>query len=186
MTDRRTTVLDAAVELVGTHGMRGLTHRAVDQAAGLPSGSTSNLFRTREALVAGIVERYVERERLMASGPQGEVDASPDGVAKAFAGFVSQALGTGRAVTQARYAILVEKAQTPALREITAFGAARVNAWVLPLLQEAGSPDPERDLDVLSNYITGLVLHELSSPSPDLDAEARIRSLIATLGWSAR
>ena len=30
MTDRRTLLLDAALELVGTEGMRGLTHRAVD------------------------------------------------------------------------------------------------------------------------------------------------------------
>jgi hypothetical protein len=27
------------------------------------------------------------------------------------------------------------------------------------------------------------VLHELALPSPDLDAEARIRALIDTLGW---
>src|SRR5689334_13711377 len=98
--DRRTSLLDAAVELVGTSGMRGLTHRAVDQAAGVPSGSTSNLFRTREALVAGIVERYVERERLMAIDPHGEVDASPEGVARTFGGFVRRALGPDRAVTQ--------------------------------------------------------------------------------------
>ena len=42
MTDRRTLLLDAALELVGTQGMRGLTHRAVDAAAGLPPGSTSS------------------------------------------------------------------------------------------------------------------------------------------------
>ena len=42
MADRRTAILDAALELVGTLGMRGLTHRAVDAAAGLPPGSTSN------------------------------------------------------------------------------------------------------------------------------------------------
>ncbi|HEX5919668.1 MAG TPA: TetR family transcriptional regulator, partial [Nocardioides sp.] len=46
MPDRRTVLLDAALELVGTQGMRGLTHRAVDAAAGLPAGSTSNYFRT--------------------------------------------------------------------------------------------------------------------------------------------
>ena len=51
MPDRRTTLLDAALELVGTQGMRGLTHRAVDAAADLPPGSTSNYFRTRAALL---------------------------------------------------------------------------------------------------------------------------------------
>ena len=33
--------------------------------------------------------------------------------------------------------------------------------------------------------MTGLVLHELALPSPDLDAAARIRALIDTLGWES-
>lgn len=42
--------------------MRGLTHRAVDEAAGLPQGSTSNLARTRAALLEAAVRRLAERE----------------------------------------------------------------------------------------------------------------------------
>ena len=38
---RRTLLLDAGLDLVGTAGLRGLTHRAVDAATGLPDGSTS-------------------------------------------------------------------------------------------------------------------------------------------------
>ncbi|HEY5155559.1 MAG TPA: TetR family transcriptional regulator, partial [Acidimicrobiales bacterium] len=115
MTDRRTVLLDAALELVGTEGMRGLTHRAVDAAAAVPAGSTSNYFRTRDALILGIVERFIARERAMATGPHDEVDPSPDGVATAFGRFAHRALGPDRAVTLARYAILVETAQNPGL-----------------------------------------------------------------------
>ena len=88
MADRRTDLLDAALELVGTQGMRGLTHRAVDTAAGVPPGSTSNYFRTREALVLGIVERYIVREREMATGPGGDVPPTAEGVARALGRFV--------------------------------------------------------------------------------------------------
>lgn len=185
MADRRTTLLDAALEIVGTQGMRGLTHRAVDLAAGVPAGSTSNLFRTREALVLGIVDRFIVREREMLTGPHDRVDASPEGVATALGRFVGRALGADRAVTLARYAILVETAQNPALREGMAVGADRVDTWTLDLITRAGSQDAARDLSVLANYVTGLVLHELALPSPDLDAEARIRTVIDTLGWVA-
>ena len=41
----------------GTAGLRALTHNRVDERAALPRGSTSNYFRTREALILGIVER---------------------------------------------------------------------------------------------------------------------------------
>jgi AcrR family transcriptional regulator len=184
MADRRTTILDAALEIVGTQGMRGLTHRAVDAAAGLPPGSTSNHFRTREALVLGIVERFIVRERAMATGPRDDVDPTPDGVATALGRFVQRAVGPDRAVTLARYAILVETAQNPSLREGMAVGADVVDTWALDLVTRAGSADPARDLGILANYVTGLVLHELALPSPALDAPARIRGVIDTLGWT--
>jgi DNA-binding transcriptional regulator YbjK len=183
VTDRRTVLLDAGLELVGTQGMRGLTHRAVDTAAAVPAGSTSNYFRTREALILGIVERFIVRERAMATGPTDGVDPSPEGVASALGRFAHRALGPDRAVTLARYAILVETGQNPALREGMAVGADQVDRWALDLITRAGSQHPERDLGLLANYVTGLVLHELALPSPDLDAAARIRALIDTLGW---
>jgi len=181
--DRRTVLLDAALELVGTEGMRGLTHRAVDAAAAVPAGSTSNYFRSREALILGIVERFIARERGMVTGPHGEVDPSPAGVATAVGRFAHRALGPDRAVTLARYAILVETAQNPGLRAGMAGGADQVDRWTLDLITRAGSQHPERDLGILANYVTGLVLHELALPSPDLDAAGRIRALIDTLGW---
>ncbi len=51
MGTRRDDLLDAAICVLGESGIRGLTHRAVDAAAGLPAGSASNLFRTRDALL---------------------------------------------------------------------------------------------------------------------------------------
>ena len=54
MADRRTEILDAALRVLAEHGMRGLTHRAVDEAAGIPPGSTSYYFRSRSALVDGL------------------------------------------------------------------------------------------------------------------------------------
>ncbi|MGW2304253.1 TetR/AcrR family transcriptional regulator [Streptomyces sp. NPDC001809] len=42
--------------------MRGLTHRAVDERAGLPQGSTSNHARTRQALLETAVRRQVQLE----------------------------------------------------------------------------------------------------------------------------
>ena len=60
MSDRRTEILDGALRVLAEQGMRGLTHRAVDQAAGIPPGSTSYYFRTRSALVEGCVARLLE------------------------------------------------------------------------------------------------------------------------------
>lgn len=183
MVDRRTALLDAALEIVGTHGMRALTHRAVDAQVGLPTGSTSNLFRTREALLVGLGERFVEREREMAEGDRGEVEASVDGVAEAFGRFAVLATTSERAVTVTRYALLVEAAQHPELTSVLVDGADRVDTWGLDLVTRAGSRDPGRDLDVLGNYVTGMVLHQLAIPAADFDPARRVAALIATLDW---
>jgi AcrR family transcriptional regulator len=55
-------VLEAAVELLGTEGLRALTHARVDEQAGLPKGSASNYFRTRAQLVTGVSDWITERE----------------------------------------------------------------------------------------------------------------------------
>ncbi|GAA3391981.1 TetR/AcrR family transcriptional regulator [Cryptosporangium minutisporangium] len=59
--NRRADILDAAINLVAGAGLRGLTHRAVDAAAGLSEGSTSAYFRTRAALLTAVVARLDER-----------------------------------------------------------------------------------------------------------------------------
>ena len=63
MNDRRIALLDAGIRCPGEQGVRAVTHRAVDAAAGLPAGSTSNHFRTRDALFDALVVRISERER---------------------------------------------------------------------------------------------------------------------------
>ena len=62
MTPIKLRVLEAAVELLGTEGLRALTHARVDDQAGLPKGSTSNYFCTRAQLVAGVGGWITERE----------------------------------------------------------------------------------------------------------------------------
>ena len=44
--ERRTQILDAAVDILADIGVGGVTHRQVDARAGLPPGTTSNYFRT--------------------------------------------------------------------------------------------------------------------------------------------
>lgn len=58
---RRRNIADAGLSVLATDGSRGLTHRAVDTVAGVPVGTTSNYFRSRDALIEGLVERIGER-----------------------------------------------------------------------------------------------------------------------------
>lgn len=57
---RRRDLCDAAIELLGADGDRGLSHPKVDKHAGVPPGTTSVYFRTRKALLQGIAARMTE------------------------------------------------------------------------------------------------------------------------------
>ncbi|NDL57921.1 TetR/AcrR family transcriptional regulator [Phytoactinopolyspora mesophila] len=49
--ERRTTLLNAAIDVLAAQGARGLTFRAVDTAADVPVGTTSNYFPNRDELL---------------------------------------------------------------------------------------------------------------------------------------
>lgn len=59
-TARRDRLRDAAIEVLAREGGRGLSHRAVDQAAQVPEGTAKNYFATRDALLQAAAERCVE------------------------------------------------------------------------------------------------------------------------------
>ena len=58
--DRRHQLADAAIALLGEHGVHGLSHRSADERAGLPTGTASNYFRTRDALLVAAAERITQ------------------------------------------------------------------------------------------------------------------------------
>ncbi|MEU6366723.1 TetR family transcriptional regulator [Streptomyces sp. NPDC046931] len=58
---RRTALLDAAVEVLAREGSRGLTLRAVDKEAAVPTGTASNYFANRADMLAQVMERTRER-----------------------------------------------------------------------------------------------------------------------------
>jgi AcrR family transcriptional regulator len=58
---RRDLLADAGLRVLAEAGARGLTHRAVDRAAGVPAGTASNYFRSRDALLGGLGERIFQR-----------------------------------------------------------------------------------------------------------------------------
>jgi len=179
---RRDDLLDAAIDLLGEQGVRALTHRAVDAATGLPAGSTSNYFRTKEALFDAVVERFAARER--ANFEELAAHLAPrttTDLAKALAVSARDSTGRNRALTLSRYAILVEASRRPELRAQLAAGGARVSTWFATWLRLVGSTDPDHHVHVVGNYLTGLVLHQLAIPDPEFDPTAHIDALLRSL-----
>lgn len=177
---RKTDITDAAIATLAADGLHGLTHRTVDRAARLPQGSTSYYFRTRDALLAAVVERLTEQDEV-------EVPALPtpdlDALAVVAATRLHQWMTVDRDRQLARYELALEASRKPALREVLVRGRVRVRHAVAQLLVQAGVPEPEAKANELAALLDGLLFDYFAGMSgdevPDVAGlTARIRRLL--------
>lgn len=144
--------------------MRGLTHRAVDRAADLPPGTTSAYYRTRQALLTGLVRRLValDQAELQEAGRRTPVPRDAEELVAGIAAFVERRLaGEGRRRSLARYACAIESVHHPELRDIL---VPRENAGrdvVRDFLAAQGVTGAEERTVTLLTCVDGLVFDRL-------------------------
>jgi AcrR family transcriptional regulator len=177
MQDRRTQVTDAALELVAERGLKGLTHRAVDERAGVPAGTTSNSHRTRAALVDAVIARLEERDlAVWAADADAPPPADADQLAELLARYLGIFAGPQAALTRARFAVSV--AEPAAI----AAGHARFMALAEQMLIRAGIARPRERSRWLADYCDGMLFHQVTARrSETLDLEPHRRAILALL-----
>jgi DNA-binding transcriptional regulator YbjK len=151
--------LRAAVEEVGDHGIRALTHARVDARAGLPKGSTSNWFRTRAALLAGVIEHLAVEERAIA--PTRDV-TTPDDLVELVCTLIETASGPQAARTRVRLALSLEAAHNPDLLGPLQVQRATFVEWTADLLTQVGARHPQQAARTLLACGNGLLFHKLT------------------------
>lgn len=173
MASTRDRALEAAVELLGEQGIRALTHARVDERAGLPKGSTSNWFRTRDALVAGVITRLAEVERAEFAAGGAPRITSPDELIDALSGFIAAQTGPLAGRTRARYAMFLEGDNDPMMLAPLLQQRTIYVQWTTGLLESIGAAHPAAAARTLMAAGEGLVFHRLT-----VDPEAEIRPVI--------
>ncbi|MEU2930328.1 TetR/AcrR family transcriptional regulator [Streptomyces sp. NPDC007251] len=178
-------VADAALALLAERGMRGLTHRAVDETAGLPPGSTSNVARTRQALLELAVRRHAEREaRVLDLAEMPAPDGGPDALADGLALAVHRSLTRDRGLLIARYELALEATRRPELRAFYDRTGAVFKEQLAAMLTAVGSCDPARHVLSLVAWTDGLMFScaagSFSAEAPDLEEiRTGLRELLA-------
>ncbi|WP_271986073.1 TetR/AcrR family transcriptional regulator [Pseudoclavibacter terrae] len=190
MSSTRDRSLSAALELLASGGMRALTHTRVDAEAGLPRGSTSNHFRTRQSLIEGVIERLDRSDyaEWLLTYEWGEPSLERFCVAMDAA--VESMTGRGRIQTLARFALLLEGTHNPSVARAVQVGRDRLRGWAAGAVASLGVSEPESRASALVALIDGAVLHELARPAagepnerlPDdrgIDVRLAVRRLLA-------
>ncbi|GGP54949.1 TetR family transcriptional regulator [Streptomyces melanogenes] len=169
-------IADTAINLVATAGLRGLTHRAVDSAAGLPTGSTSYYFRTRAALIGACYQRLAELDLGDIEGGGALAAAPPDreAVAAVLARLLHHWLTVGRERQLARFELSLEAARNPELAPELHRAGQGARTRAAELLAALGTDRPQEAAELLAAWTDGLLYDRLagalahSRPAPDL------------------
>jgi DNA-binding transcriptional regulator YbjK len=154
---RRALIADSAIATLAERGSRGLTHRAVDESAGLPTGSTSYYLRSRADLLAAAAERLAELDTEALANLPGRSPAAD--LTRLLEGALHD---QGRVRTIARYELTLEAVRRPDLRAVLAAGTVQVYAGVRGYLERLGVPDPQTRADDLLALLDGLLLAEVT------------------------
>ncbi|WP_144793497.1 TetR/AcrR family transcriptional regulator [Microbacterium paludicola] len=177
--ERRNLLADAGIAVLAREGSRGLTHRAIDAEAGVPTGTTSNYFRSRPALVAGIFQRI--GDRLAPTAADLEIRSAAPPSRELFADYVRdivRRLLEQREVTLALFELRLEAARHPEL-------AASLSRWQrdgfeadVAFNEAAALPGGRREVALFHYAIDGLVFDQLTSP---IDPGARTDEIVDAL-----
>ncbi|MEV0829674.1 TetR/AcrR family transcriptional regulator [Nonomuraea rubra] len=164
--DRRDRLRDAAIEVLAEQGGRGLTHRAVDGAAGVPPGTAKNYFPTRQALLRAIAERCVELYReIPTPAPLGR-----DGLAGMMAALLSDVAGPGRNRMLAYLELQAEASRSPWLAPLVDSIAAADFAAIEQAQRSAGLPVTRQRSAAVTLALHAAIPHLLAGGSSTLAA----------------
>lgn len=157
MSRTRERALHAAVQVVAEGGMRALTHARVDALADLPPGSSSNFFRTRAALIAGLSDWIAEAERADFPAPD---FADADHLIATLTDLIERQTTENAVRTRARLTLFLEadaEAAAPLRRQ-----RARFEEWMASAAEHLGMPEPRAAARTLLACGNGLVMHRLT------------------------
>ncbi|MFG2874404.1 TetR/AcrR family transcriptional regulator [Streptomyces sp. NPDC048337] len=156
---RRAALLDAAIEVLAREGSRGLTLRAVDAEAAVPTGTASNYFANRAQLLVQILHRTRERLTPDPADLAGPLDT------KVLLGRLLERMRRERSVHIAMLELRLEATRRPELQaELAGFQRAELDANVAWHL-EAGLPGDPQGVVLLYLAMLGLIVDDLTAPT---------------------
>lgn len=175
--ERRSLLADTALALIDEYGLAHVTHRAIDAAASVPIGTTSNYFPTRAALYEAIARRILEQQ-LEAEPDAVRDDATPLDIAEYLAAASDAGAGIARNRYLARFELSLEATRSTELaavmRELRAVTVRRRATQIRAAYPHA----TEQQVDAIASLLTGIAFDRLTLDVPAMDTAAVARAVL--------
>ncbi|MFJ9853655.1 TetR/AcrR family transcriptional regulator [Streptomyces sp. NPDC101150] len=179
--ERRTTLVDAAIEVLAKDGARGLTFRAVDAAAGVPKGTASNYFASRDDLLAQVTGQIHQRiapdpgevAEVMAAPPSRELVAE-------LMRWINRRVTENRTGYLAMLELRLEATRRPELRAELTRAIRETLDEDIRFHLEGGLPGDRTAVMLIYLAMTGLMLEQLTLPGvvPVEETDGLISTLV--------
>lgn len=149
--DRKARIVDAAIDVIASHGVAGTTMRRIAAAADVPLGSLTYHFEGLDDLLAQAFEKHAERmSPFYEAHFEGVRDR--DGFIDAVTDLIHGDAGADMRDWAVAYELYLAALRNPALRSVTEAWMRRSRA----VLERFVDPVTARGVDAL---IEGLVMH---------------------------
>jgi DNA-binding transcriptional regulator YbjK len=149
--DRKSRIIEAAIDVIADHGVAGTTHRRIAAAADVPLGSLTYHFSGLDDLLEQAFSRHAER---MSPIYESHFDGvtSREQFIDAVTGLINGDAGADQREWAIAYELYLAALRNPALRGVTESWMRRSRA----VLERFVDPVAARGVDAL---IEGLVMH---------------------------
>ncbi|GHH54364.1 TetR/AcrR family transcriptional regulator [Streptomyces candidus] len=180
--ERRTALLDAAIEVLAAEGARGLTFRAVDARAGVPTGTASNYFADRDALLAQTAVRVHERMTPDITAITGLLTQEPSrAVVTGLMHDLVRRMVAERSGYLAMLELKLEATRRPALRESLSRTVRDDLDANVRFHLATGLPGDEDTVRVLYLGLTGLLIEHFTLPDVLTGTPEALDALVETV-----
>jgi len=153
--ERKSRIIDAAIDVIAEHGVPGTTHRRIAAAANVPLGSLTYHFTGLDDLLAQAFQRHAERMSPLYEAHFHGVSTRAQFV-DAVTDLIHRDAGADNRDWAVAYELYLAALRNPALREVTEAWMRRSRA----VLERFVDPVTARGVDAM---IEGLVMHMMLS-----------------------
>ena len=179
--ERRREILLATLSLIERDGVEGVTHRAVGEASGVPLGSVTYYFPTKDALLREALEWWVNEEVARLEEVVVAIEREELSPAEGAARW-SELLRGNDPHQVAQFDLYLQAARDPALQPAAAAAFAAYERVAAAALRAAGlDADPAVAAPMFVALADGLGLRRLADPGAGQAADAALVELFALL-----
>lgn len=164
---RRLLLLQTTLRLIADEGIDAVSHRSVADAAGVPLGSTTYWFSSRQDMLRQALEHFARLEIETLREHLGAVlgrRLSRKRLADEFTDLLAPQLGQARWRTVAQYAFLNEAARQPELESVCREWTVAWQQALVEVFASLGTPEPELEARMFLAMLDGLLLEQLATP----------------------